>query len=214
MSGERNSQIQNPEMNMKGFKKIEEFNEKVAEIKEKISIDFSNVVEAEEEYTSGHACWNSHSLCQYCKLEDGTEIELVIEGDNGYYPGVSWISASLKVNGEEIASVKLKDEETEDVTEDDFILLWEKEPYLSDDGWKLDYWQTDSVNYGSYKCHFIPGRSSFVAELEDLSTDEFPGEGEIVIEVPREKVTEELLEKARQFKVGFEDNKESYYFYV
>ncbi len=130
---------------------IEEFNKKIMEIKERINFP-KNVIRAEEEYISGHGVYSSHSLRQSCLLKDGTEIELVIKGGNSHSFG-SWISAILRLNGRE-TSIELR---AGDVTEDDFILLWEREPCARDSTWELQYWQR-----GSYKCTFRRRKSGYI----------------------------------------------------
>ncbi len=135
-------------------KRLEEFNETVRKVAEKIDFSlFGNVKYAEETYDSGHAVWDSHCLVQRAVLNDGTEIELEVRENNGYNLG-SWLEATLKVNGEIVAELILEDEEKSDITDDDVVLLWEKEPYSYDGQWELDSWVTDSINYGSYSCHY------------------------------------------------------------
>ena len=187
-------------------RRLEEFNRKVLEVRQKIREDFGNVIEAVEQYTSGHAHLNEHTLRQYCRLIGGTEIELIVAADNGYYPPWDWIRATLKINQEMVASFIAEDEEVEFVEEDDILTLWDEEKESED--WVTVSFTRDTINHGSYTAIFVPGREKFIDEIYSKAIDEYPGEDDYIITLPIEEGIQ-YIEEGKKYKVpGWVDEDE------
>jgi|GEM_PF-6256896 len=192
---------------------LKEFNSKVQEIASKIDFD-SNVIYAVQEFSSGHACWNAHTLTQYVKFIHNKQIweaELKITGCNdygSYFPAKAELTVKINRKEKERLTVKVDGREVEEMTgkfEDEELIetLWDPENTIHEAGWKQEYWQKDSVNYGSYKYVFRKEFREFITELENLAERTEPcGEEEVSVYI---KVTKSNIDKVKKLLKENED---------